>query len=105
MKTNENFKMLKSIEENLIDEFEKYLNGESETFPLDDVLDINYILNSDFSYKGCRLLLTFGGPNIWLDTCKGQLELYWWTDHEVKLISGSLCNDIDCFMSELFDCR
>jgi hypothetical protein len=45
---------------------------------LRDVLDINWILNSDRSYKGARLLVAFGGPNIWIDTNLEQVEGYWW---------------------------
>ena len=45
-----------------------------------DVLDINYIINSDKSYKGARLLVAFGGPNIWIDTTTKTVEAYWGGD-------------------------
>lgn len=47
---------------------------------LEDVLDINWILNSDRTLKGARLLVAFGGPNIWIDTVKGTVEGAWWMD-------------------------
>jgi len=27
---------------------------------------------------GARLLVAFGGPNIWIDTSRGIVEGYWW---------------------------
>lgn len=47
---------------------------------LEDVLDINWVLNSDRTLKGARLLVAFGGPNIWIDTVKGTVEGHWWGD-------------------------
>ena len=47
---------------------------------LEGVLDINYILDSNREYKGARILVAFGGPNIWIDTDKQVVEGYWWGD-------------------------
>ena len=47
---------------------------------LEDVLDINYITQRDKTYKGSRILVAFGGPNIWIDTLDQQVEGYWGTD-------------------------
>ena len=48
---------------------------------LTDVLDINWILDSNRELKGARLLVAFGGPNIWIDTTKGTVEGAWWGDN------------------------
>jgi hypothetical protein len=57
-------------------------NGEGDPLSaydyLQDVLDINWILNNDKTYKGARLLVAFGGPNIWIDTNLEQVEGHWW---------------------------
>ena len=45
---------------------------------LSDALDINYIINNDRTYKGGRVLVAFGGPNIWVDTARGIVEGFWW---------------------------
>ena len=40
------------------------------------VLDIEWITNNDHTYKAARLLVTFGGPNVWvnlLDQYRGRL--------------------------------
>jgi hypothetical protein len=48
---------------------------------LSDILDIEYYLSSDReTCLGARILVAFGGPNIWIDTRKGLVEGYWWGD-------------------------
>lgn len=47
---------------------------------LTDVLDIEWILNSDKTLKGARILVAFGGPNIWIDTVKQTVIGTWWGD-------------------------
>jgi len=58
---------------------------DSEESPVMDfllsVLDFEWIIASDKeTMLGARLLVTFGGPNIWIDTRKGLVEGYWWWD-------------------------
>ena len=46
---------------------------------LEGVLDWEWIIASDKeTLLGARLLVAFGGPNIWIDTRKGLVEGYWW---------------------------
>ena len=45
---------------------------------LTDALDIEYTVNSDKTYKGARVLVSFGGPNIWINTLTEEIEGYWW---------------------------
>lgn len=47
---------------------------------LADALDIEYIVNSDRTFKSARVLVAFGGPNIWIDFQSRAVELYWWGD-------------------------
>ncbi len=69
-----------------------------------DILDVNWILNSKREYKACRLLVAFGGPNIYVDTLSGYVELYWWTDTaRYKLRSDTLCA-IDEWAEVWFKC-
>jgi len=42
-----------------------------------DALDIEYYVASDKTYLGARILVAFGGPNIWIDTKRGEVEGYW----------------------------
>jgi len=48
---------------------------------LEGVLDFQWIVSSDKqTLLGARLLVAFGGPNIWVDTVRGIVEGYWWSD-------------------------
>lgn len=45
---------------------------------LEGVLDIEYIVSGKKEYLGARVLVAFGGPNIWVDTRRGVVEGFWW---------------------------
>lgn len=73
---------------------------------LEDVLDINWILNSDRSLKGARLLVCYGGPNVWIDTSKGTVEGHWWGDSYTDTYNteSAFACDLDEALSTLFNC-
>ena len=70
---------------------------------LSDVLDINWILNNDRTYKGARVLVAFGGPNVWIDTNLGQVEGYWRGDSFIKSFSDNV--GLDDALEDLFNCQ
>jgi hypothetical protein len=92
--------------------FEGYLveneYGEMQTAfdYLQDVLEFNWILNSDRTLKGARMLVAFGGPNIWIDTTKGIVEGYWWQDKFVAEYDtqSEFARDLDEALETLFNC-
>ena len=45
-----------------------------------EALDIQWTLNNNKTYRGARILVTCGGPNIWIDTTHNNVEGYWGTD-------------------------
>ena len=47
---------------------------------LEDVLDIQYIVTSERQYLAARVLVAFGGPNIWINTQTKTVEGYWWDE-------------------------
>lgn len=72
---------------------------------LQDVYDINYITNSDKTYKGARLLVAFGGPNIWIDTNLEQVEGYWWGEKfiaQYNHTNGAI--ELDEALQDIFNC-
>lgn len=69
---------------------------------LEDVLDINYIVGSSGSYKGAKILVCFGGPNIWVDTDEGLIKGYWWG--ESVRISFYDRIGLDDALEELYAC-
>lgn len=70
---------------------------------LQDVLDIEWIVNRDKEYLGARVLVSFGGPNIWINTRTKQVEGYWWGDSCIMFYSDDAL-DIDGALSELYNC-
>ena len=45
---------------------------------ISDALDIQYIVNGDKEYIAARILVAFGGPNIWINTQTQTVEGFWW---------------------------
>ena len=70
----------------------------------DDFLDVDYIIGSDKRYKACRVLVAFGGPNIYIDTWEGQVQLEWWGKHAEAYIPDDLCEQIDDFFEAIYKC-
>ena len=71
---------------------------------LEDVLDIQYIVSSEKKYLGARVLVAFGGPNIWINTQKQMIEGYWSSDREVVYYSKDNL-DLDSTLEEIYNCQ
>lgn len=70
----------------------------------DDILDIDYIIDSRKEYKACRIMVACGGPNIYINTWDKQVELYWWTESANYPMSYDVCDEIDAWAEELYNC-
>ena len=53
-------------------------------------------------YKGARLLVAFGGPNIWIDTASQEVEGYWGSDRVTRWYSKDYIG-LDDACAELYD--
>ena len=69
-----------------------------------DFYDIDYIVDSNKKYKACRVLVAFGGPNIYIDTWEQEVQLSWWGEHAEAHIPDDLCEQIDDFFEMLYNC-
>ena len=47
---------------------------------MEDVYDIEWITYQDGRYKGARLLVAGGGPNIWVNLQTNTVDGYWASD-------------------------
>ena len=70
----------------------------------DDFYDIDYVIGSDKHYKACRVLVAFGGPNIYINTWDEQVQLEWWSEKAIADIPKDLCMVIDEFFEEIYNC-
>jgi len=97
--------IVKTIEQGFEGFMQDNEHGETQTAfdYLQDALDIEYIVNSKKEYLGARVLVAFGGPNIWINTRTKQVEGYWWGDSCVMSYSVDEM-DLDGALSELYNC-
>jgi hypothetical protein len=70
---------------------------------LSDVLDIEYIVNGQKEYLGARVLVAFGGPNIWINTRTQQVEGYWWGSQSIWGYSSDEMG-LDDALESLYNC-
>jgi hypothetical protein len=77
--------------------------GEFSAFDyLQDALDIEYIVSSKREFLGARVLVAFGGPNIWINTRTNTVEGAWWSDRATTTFDDNLgLNDA---LEELYSC-
>lgn len=68
---------------------------------LENVLDINYLIDREKNYKGARLLVSWGGPNIWIDTFTKEVQGYWGGDQYIKGYFGDELG-LDDYCEEIY---
>ena len=70
---------------------------------LQDALAIEYTISSDRQYLGARVLVCFGGPNVWIDTRHNRVDGHWWQD-SCNMAYRDVMGLDDC-LQELFECQ
>ena len=69
-----------------------------------DALDIEVTRSLNGDYRSARVLLTFGGPNVWLDTADRELQGAWGSKRVNMSIPYDVCEEIDAAVEELASC-
>ena len=69
-----------------------------------DVLDVEYTISSRGDFLGCRIAVALGGPNIWIDTRRGEIFGAWGTDRVSVWLPSEICNEIDAIFEDLYNC-
>ncbi len=70
-----------------------------------DALDIEVSCSLDGEYRSARIMVTCGGPNIYIDTARKAVELYWWTDRAEYPISSDAADALDEAIAECWEVR
>ena len=103
-------------EDTLCGEYTYYIMPDGEEILEDDVepaslfdyfndfLDIDYIVDREKQFKGARIMVTCGGPNIFIDSYRGIVELFWWTEHASAEIPADICDEINEVFQEFYYC-
>lgn len=68
-----------------------------------DCLDIEYRCNSNREYKSVSVMVTCGGPNVYIDTAERAVLLYWWTDRARYYLSSAAVDAVDAWAEEYWN--
>ncbi len=69
-----------------------------------DCLDIEYRCDSSKEYRSVSVMVTCGGPNIYIDTEEKAVLLYWWSDRARYYLSSDAVDAVDAWAAEMWDC-
>ncbi len=96
-----------SIAKRLTQGFDNEVNVDGEPISafdyLQDSLDIEYVVDRNGNCIGGRILVAFGGPNIWIDTRRNSVDGYWWNERASATFEDSI--GLDEALEELWNCR
>lgn len=70
----------------------------------EDVLDIEYRCGSSKEFRSVKIMVAFGGPNIYVDTATKSVELYWWNERASYPISYDAATALDEWAEEYWNC-
>lgn len=70
----------------------------------DDVYDVNYYVNSNGDFGGVRLLVAFGGPTIYVDTCRREVAGSWGLQSASAKLSHAACDLVNAYFNEVYYC-
>ena len=51
-----------------------------------------------------QVMIAYGGPNIYLDTKSGDVELYWWSESGNYPMTREVIDALDEYFTELYNC-
>lgn len=112
MNENETVKALERITKDIAKELDeaaannfmiKNEDSEDEDY-FDDILDVNYLINSDMSYKAVKICVGWGGPNIYIDTESDRVVGYWGFKTAYYPLSYDTVCAIDAYWEERYLC-
>ena len=71
-----------------------------------DALDIIYYTRGreEGDILGARVMVTCGGPNIYVDTYRNTIELYWWSDRAECELWHEVADAITEALQEAYYC-
>lgn len=72
---------------------------------ISDVLDTEYILDSNFTLIGARLYVALGGPTIWINTRDNEVVGNWGTEKVVRWLPYEIADEINDLLVEVMGNR
>lgn len=73
---------------------------------LSDVYNVEFRMSgkSADDLRSVQIMITFGGPNIYLDTASGNVELYWWGETAKWRMSMEAVDALNDWAEEYWGC-
>lgn len=68
----------------------------------DRALDIEVFAGLDKSYHGAKIMITCGGPTVYINTKTERIEYYWGSDEAFYLLDSEVTEAIDDVISEMW---
>lgn len=69
----------------------------------DDIYNIEYRIDGNKEYRSVEIMVACGGPNIYIDTAKKAVCLYWWNEKGIAYLSDETVVEIDYMFEEMFN--
>lgn len=71
---------------------------------LTDVYNVEFRVDSSKELRSVQIMVTCGGPNIYLDTASKDVELYWWSDRARWPLSYEAVQALNDWAEEYWGC-
>lgn len=68
-----------------------------------DVLDWEYTIGCRGDFMGVRVYVALGGPNVWIDTRRGEIGGAWGTDRAETWLPYEIAEEIDDIFREYYE--
>ena len=69
-----------------------------------DALDYEYTIGSNGDFLGVRVYVTLGGPNVWIDTRRGEIAGACGTDRAESWLPSEIADEINDIFREYYEC-
>lgn len=102
---------LESIVKMEINELEEAHKGDGEyhgygmsKYIEDKCLDIHITIQKNGKYFGCRLITSFGGPSVYIDTIREEICAHWGNEKYIyPILNKDIIKDINDYVSEYYN--
>lgn len=76
--------------------------GVYDFFEEQDIYDIEYTIDSNFEFKSARVMIACGGPNIFVNSRSGSVDLYWWTEEAHWYLNTDCKTAVEDYFEEMY---
>lgn len=70
---------------------------------LSDWIDIEYTVDAERKYKGVKVMIAWGGPDIYINTNTCAIEMCWWDKKDYYPITGLVTDMVDEMFQDIYE--